>query len=72
MGVALPKRRPDGWWTTVRDWAGERLPGPLPQRLAHVHARLRLVAEQIAALEIEQHQATLTASRRAPCGAWCS
>jgi transposase len=60
MGVALPKRRPDGWWTTVRDRAGERLPGPLPQ--PHVHARLRLVAEQIAGLEIEQHQATLTAS----------
>lgn len=61
MGVALPKQRPDGWWTTVRDWAGEMLPGPLQQRLARVHTRLRLVAEQIAALEIEQRQAALTA-----------
>jgi transposase len=61
MGVALPKQRPDGWWTTVRDWAGERLPGPLQQRLARVQTRLRLVAEQIATLEIEQRQAALTA-----------
>jgi transposase len=61
MGVALPKRRPDGWWTTVRDWAGEPLPGPLQQRLARVDTRLRLVAEQLAVLESEQRQAAVTA-----------
>jgi transposase len=48
MGVALPQRRPDGWWTTVRDWAGEPLPGPLQQRRRSVDTRLRLVAEQLA------------------------
>jgi transposase len=61
MGVALPQRRPDGWWTTVRDWAGEPLPGPLQQRLARVDTRLRLVAEQLAVLESEQRQAAVTA-----------
>lgn len=61
MGAALPRRRPDGWWTTVRDWAGEPLPGPLQQRLARVQARLRLVAEQIGALESDQQQAMRTA-----------
>lgn len=61
MGAALPKRRPDGWWTTVRDWAGELLPAALQQRFARVHARLRLIAEQIATLERAQHQAAATA-----------
>jgi transposase len=61
MGAALPKQRPEGWWTTVRDWAGEPLPVPLQQRFARVQARLRLVADQIATLESAQHQTMVTA-----------
>jgi transposase len=61
MGTALPKQRPDGWWTTVQDWAGATLPAPLPQRLARLHARLRLIAEQLATLEGTQRQAVATA-----------
>ena len=45
----------------MRDWAGAALPAPLQQRLARVHARLRLVAEQIATLEADQHAAIATA-----------
>jgi len=61
MGTALPKRRPDGWWRTVRDWAGEPLPPPLQERLARVHARLRLVVKQIATLEIAARRAVAAA-----------
>jgi len=61
MGTGLPKQRGPGWWTTVRDWAGAALPAPLQQRLARVHARLRLVAEQIATLEADQQAAIATA-----------
>jgi len=56
MGATLPKQRAAGWWQTVRDWAGAPLPVALQQRLARVHARLRLVADQIATLETEQAQ----------------
>lgn len=61
MGATLPKQQPAGWWTRVRDWAGEALPAPLQQRLARVHARLRLLAEQITTLETAQRQAVATA-----------
>jgi transposase len=61
MGAAWPKHRPDGWWTTVPDWAGTLLPAPLQQRLARLHTRLRLIAEHISALEREQREAVVTA-----------
>jgi transposase len=61
MGAGLPKQRTAGWWTRVRDWAGEVLPEPRQQRLARVDVRLRLVAEQIAALEGAQRQAVRAA-----------
>jgi transposase len=54
MGTPLPARRPDGWWTTVRDWSGAALPEALQARLARVHARLELVGEQITRLERTQ------------------
>jgi len=54
VGGTLPSRRPEGWWTTVRDWAGAVLPAPLQARLARAHARLALVAQQIQALDAEQ------------------
>jgi transposase len=61
MGAALPTRRGDGWWTTVRDWAGAALPAPLQQRLARVHARLRLVGDQLASIEADQRRAVVRA-----------
>lgn len=59
-GCTVPSRRPDGWWTTVRDWAGDALPLSLQQRLARAHARVQLVSAHLAALETQQ-QATVTA-----------
>lgn len=53
-GAALPGRRAEGWWATVRDWAGAELPPAVQARLARAHARLRLVVGQIAALDAEQ------------------
>lgn len=61
MGTTLPKQRPVGWWTTVRDWAGAALPAALQERLERVHARLRLVLEQLEALEARQQEAVTTA-----------
>ncbi len=60
-GCPLPKRRPAGWWADVRDWAGAPLPAPVQARLARAEARLTLIAEQIAALEVQQAVAVRTA-----------
>ena len=58
-GAVLPATRADGWWTGVRDWAGEPLPRAVQARLARSEARDAVLAAQIAALEAEQ-QATVT------------
>jgi transposase len=58
FGAALPRQRRDGWWTTVRDWSGAALPAAVQARVARAHARLGLVAGQLAALEAQQ-QATV-------------
>ena len=50
-GCPLPARRRDGWWATVRDWAGEALPQEVQARLARATARLGALTAQIAALE---------------------
>ena len=47
-GSAVPRQRPQGWWTTIRDWAGAALPATVQARLARADARLALVREQIA------------------------
>ena len=60
-GCALPARRPDGWWTTVRDWAGAPLPAEVQARLARAERALAALAAQIAALEAQQ-QAAVTAA----------
>jgi len=60
-GVALPRQRPRGWWTTVRDWAGEGLPATLQARLARADGRLALVNAQIAELDGQQYAAVLRA-----------
>jgi transposase len=59
-GCTLPSRRPEGWWTTVRDWAGEVLPSTLQARLARAQARVQLVTTHLTALEAQQ-QARVTA-----------
>jgi len=56
-GCAVPRRRLDGWWTTVRDWAGQPLPSAVQHRLARAHARLQLIATHVAALEGQQRAA---------------
>ena len=60
-GATLPARRRDGWWTTVRDWAGAALPGEVQARLARAEVRLQALDMQIAALEAQQHAALTTA-----------
>jgi transposase len=56
-GTTLPSRRPDGWWASVRDWAGGALPSEVQARLARADARLALVASQIEALDAQQEAA---------------
>jgi transposase len=60
-GCALPTRRPAGWWTTVRDWAGAALPAEVQARLARAEARREGLQAQIAALDAQQ-QATVAAA----------
>jgi transposase len=61
-GAALPRRRPTGWWTTVRDGAGAVLPGQVQARLTRTDARLTVLTEQIAALENQQRAAVTAAA----------
>ena len=61
-GVSRPTRRRDGWWTQVRDWAGEALPGTVQARVARATTRLAVIAEQIRALEAQQRATVTTAA----------
>jgi transposase len=61
-GAILPARRRDGWWTRVRDWAGDPLPGAVQARLARAEARLQVLADQIAELEVQQQAAVMAAA----------
>lgn len=60
-GCALPSRRTTGWWRTVRDWAGDRLRGPLQARIARAEARCALLEEQIAELDAQPRAAAKAA-----------
>ena len=60
-GATLPRRRPSGWWTTVRDWAGAALPVELQGRLTRAEARVAVLEEQMAELKGQQ-QAVVTAA----------
>ena len=60
-GCALPARRRDGWWTSVRDWSGAALPREVQARLARAEARLEGLQSQIAELDVQQ-QAAVTAA----------
>jgi len=64
QGCGLPRQRPAGWWSAVRDWTGAVLPAPVQARLARIEARVALVAAQIADVEAAQ-QAVVAA---APAG----
>jgi transposase len=61
-GTPLPRRRPCGWWSTVRDWAGAALPVEVQTRLARAEARLAVLEGQIAELEGQQQAAVTTAA----------
>jgi len=61
-GTALPRQRPRGWWTTVRDWAGAVLPGAVQERVARAETRIALVAAQIAVLDGQQQMAVAAAA----------
>jgi transposase len=50
----------------VRDWAGVELPVALQARLARAQARLRLVVDQIAALDAQQRQQITAAAAGTP------
>lgn len=61
-GVALPTRRPPGWWTHVCDWAGAALPTTVQARLARAHERLLLLEAQVTTLTQQQRVAAKTAA----------
>lgn len=61
-GCERPRRRPPGWWTTVRDWAGAALPPEVQARLARAEARLAVLEAQSADLETQQQAAVTTAA----------
>jgi transposase len=65
-GCAVPSRRPPGWWTTVRDWAGAPLAAAVQARLARAAARLGLIEAQIAELEAQQQAAVTAAPPASP------
>ena len=61
-GCRLPARRPAGWWTTVRDWAGATLPAAVQARLARAETRLAGLEAQIAEIETAQQLAMTAAA----------
>ena len=60
-GCALPARRPAGWWTTMRDWAGAALPAEVQARLARAEVRRHALEAQIAELDAAQQAAVVVA-----------
>ena len=67
-GCGVPSRRRGPWWTTVRDWAGGRLPATVQARLARAEARGAVIEAQIAALDAQQSAATAAAAPESPLG----
>jgi transposase len=61
-GATLPRQRPSGWWTAVRDWAAAPLPLAVQARLARAEARRAVLEEQIAELDGQQQTAVTTAA----------
>jgi transposase len=67
-GCALPSRRPSGWWTVVRDWAGAPLAEAVQARLARAAARVAVLEAQIAELDTVQRTARRDASATSALG----
>jgi transposase len=65
-GTALPPHATGEWWTTVRDWAGAPVPPEVQARIARAAARLRLLAEQIATLQVAQRTTVRAAAAETP------
>jgi transposase len=63
--TARTRRRPD-WWTTVRDWAADPLPATVQARIARAHARLLIVADQLAVITAQQTAMTRVAEPTSP------
>ncbi len=63
--TARTRRRPD-WWTTVRDWAADPLPATVQARIARAHARLLIVADQLAMITAQQTAMTRAAEPTSP------
>lgn len=61
-GTTVPRRRPCGWWTTVRDGAGTPLPPEVQARVARAEARRAVLEGQIAELDAQQQTAVSTAA----------
>jgi transposase len=60
-GCRWPRRRAQGWWTTVRDWAGACVPRTLQARLERAAARWALLAAHIADLDAQHHTVAIAA-----------
>lgn len=65
-GCELPARRPAGWWTALRDWAGTPLPAQMQARLARAGARGAMLETQVAELDAHQQAATAAAPTESP------
>jgi len=65
-GCAVPRRATGAWWATLRDWSGAPLLPAVQARLERAHARLALVAAQIAGLTAAQRDAAATAPATSP------
>jgi transposase len=66
VGAPWPTARRGAWWTRIVDWAGQPLAAELQARVARAAERVRLVGEQIAALERAQAAAIAAAPADSP------
>lgn len=66
--VSARARARAAWWADARDWQGAALPLPVQARFARAHARLRVVAEQIEALDAAQREAVAAAPAESALG----
>jgi transposase len=60
--VAPRRQQQPAWWRTVRDWDNALLAPELQQRIARAHARLALIASQLATIEAAQATAARAAA----------
>jgi transposase len=60
--VSMRARAEAAWWTRARDWANAPLPGSVQERIARAEARLTLLAEQLATIDVAQAATTQAAA----------